>query len=292
MKLYSSSSNILDNISSYTIPISIGALLLLLSVITGAILIRRKKHAPTPEELSPKEMGIFDTLASEAIPDAYSVMIVGDAGSGKSVLCQQLVNTYLKQGKPCIYVTYDCFPNEIRDNMKSLGWDTSEPEKDGTFLFIDCYSSLAGVTSQEEHHVKQCFALSELGIAISTAIADSKQKSIRIFLDSTVSLFTRLDPAKVVEFLQDRSAQIKGENGVFFFAIGKGTVEHGLMRRLEEIVDCIMELDVLEEKGETKRKMRIKKLRGRKFTNEWISFKIEQKKGLTLQDPKRWMKKK
>lgn len=289
--IHSRPSNLWDKLNSYSIPISLGLVFLLLSAIAGTILIKRNKQAEALKTLPPQEIGIFDALAGGDI-SGVSVMIVGDAGSGKSVLCQQLVNTYLKQGKPCIYITYDCFPNEIRENMKALGWDTSEYEQNETFLFIDCYSSIAGVPSREKHNVKQPFALSELGIAMSTTIENLKQKSTRIFLDSTVPLFTRLNPAKVVEFLQDRSAQIKGENGVFLFTIGKETVEHGLIRRLEEIVDCIIELEVHEEKGEPKRKMRIKKLRGRNFINEWISFKIEQKKGLVLSIPKKWIRKK
>ncbi|MCZ2855753.1 MAG: PKD domain-containing protein [Candidatus Bathyarchaeota archaeon] len=269
--------DIWDKMNSYAMPIGIGSILIL-SAILGTILIKRNKHAVAPETSPPKEPRIFDTLASEVIPDAYSVMIVGDAGSGKSVFCQQLVNTYLKQGKPCIYVTYDCFPSEIKENMKSLGWNTSKYEQDETLLFVDCYSSIAGVTDQEKHHVEKPFELSELGIALSIAMEESKQKSTRIFLDSTVPLFTRLDPANVAEFLQDRIAKIKGENGVFFFTIGKGTVEHGLTRRLEEIVDCIIELDRHEKMVDRERRMRVNKLRGRSFHHEWISFRIEERK--------------
>ncbi len=282
IEVYSSSSNIWDILNSHKMPISIGVILLL-SAIAGTILIKRNKHTATPKTLPPKEPGIFDTLANKVIPDAYSVMIVGDAGSGKSVLCQQLVSTYLKQGKPCIYVSYDCFPNEIRENMKSLGLDTSRYEQDETFLFLDCYSSIAGVTSQEKNNVEKPFELSELGIAMSIAMKDTRQKPNRIFLDSTVPLLTRLNAAKVAEFLQDRIAKIKGENGVFFFTIGKGTVEPGLTRRLEELVDCIIEIDGHEKKVETDRRIRVKKLRGRIFHHEWVSFKIE-KKGFTISD--------
>ncbi|UCC27228.1 MAG: PKD domain-containing protein [Candidatus Bathyarchaeota archaeon] len=269
--------NIWDRMNSYAIPIGIGSVMIF-SVVLGTILIRRNKHAVTQETLPSKGLGIFDTLASEVIPDAYSVMIVGDAGSGKSVFCQQLMNTYLKQGKPCIYVTYDCFPSEIRENMKTLGWNTSKYEQDETLRFVDCYSSVAGVTHQNKHQVEKPFELSELGIALSIAVEDWTQKSTRIFLDSTVPLFTRLEPAKVAEFLQDRTAKIKGENGAFFFTIGKGIVEPGLARRLEEIVDCVIELDRHEKRVETERRMRINKLRGRRFHHEWITFSIEQGK--------------
>jgi len=232
----------------------------------------------------------FNELTAGGIPDAYSVMIIGGASSGKSVLCQQLAYEYLTQGKSCIYVTYDIFPSEVRQTMKSFGWETSKYEQEGALILVDCYSFIAGLRSEEKYYAEQPFALSDLGIAVSTAMSEVKQKSTRVFLDSTAPLFARLDASKVTEFLQDRSARIKGSKGAFFFTVGEGTVPSSLMRRLEEIVDGIIELDVHEEKGKTLRKIRIKKLRGRKVFDKWISFKIESKKGLTFLPPKNWSK--
>jgi len=239
---------------------------------------------------SPKYTGFefFDEMTANGIPDGYSVMIIGRAGSGKSMLCQQLTYKYLTQGKSCVYVTYDCFPDEVRKNMKNFHWGTSKFEQKGAFKFVDCYSYMAGVSSREENHTKQPFSLSELSILISAAMGEGegRARSTKVFLDSTAPLFTRLDPTQVINFLQDRGARIKGCEGIFFFTVGEGTVPAGLMRRLDEIVDCIVELDVSEEKGKTLRKMRIKKLRGQKFVDTWIYFGIDMKKGILFSVPK------
>lgn len=232
----------------------------------------------------------FDEMTGGGIPDAYSVMIIGGPGSGKSVLCQQLTYNCLTRGKACVYVNHDCFPDEVRENMKSFHWDTSPYEQKGSLRFVDCYSSIAGVASREKYYVERPFALYGLGIMISTVIDEAKQRSVRVVLDSTAPLFTRHDPQEVINFLQDRSARIKGDDGVFFFTVGKETVPSGLMSRLEEIVDSIIELDVHEEEGKTLRKLRIRKFRGRRFMDTWISFKVELKKGLTFLPPKGWSK--
>ena len=170
--------------------------------------------------------------------------------------------------------------------MKSFGWDISGQEQNGDFVFVDCYSSIAGKTSQEKYSAKQAFSLWELGIATSTAMSKANQRSCRVFLDSTAPLFTRLDSAKVIEFIQDRGAQIRGENGIFFFIVGKGTLQEDLRRKLEEIVDCIIEFDVTEERTQTVRRMRIRKMRGRSFSDQWVSFKIDAKRGLVPSTPK------
>ncbi len=239
---------------------------------------------------SPEYVGFefFDEITAKGIPDGYSVMIIGGVGSGKSMLCQQLTYKYLTQGKSCVYVTYDCFPEEVRKNMKNFHWSTSEFEQKGAFKFVDCYSYMAGVTSREEYHTEQPYSLSELSILISAAMGEGEERarSTRVFLDSTAPLFTRLEPAQVIKFLQDRVARIKGCAGIFFFTVGKGTVPSGLMRMLDEIVDCIVEIDIYEEKGKNLRKMRIRKLRGQKFVDAWIYFSINAKKGIVFSVPK------
>ena len=264
----------------YLIPILLGGL-----GFSVAGILRKKRETGEGFEF-------FNELTAGGIPDAYSVMIIGDAGSGKSVLSQQLAYEYLKQGKSCVYVTYDIFPSEVRQNLKSFNWNASRYEKKGTFILVDCYSSIAGLDSEEKYHIEQPFALSDLGITMSTAMDEIKHKSTRMFLDSTTPLFARVDASKVTEFLQDRSARIKGDKGVLLFTAGKGTVPSGSMQRLEEIVDCIIELNVYEEKGKTRKRMRVRKLRGRKVTDTWIPFKIELKKGITFLPPKGMVRKK
>jgi len=258
-------------IFSYVIPLSLGVLGLL---IAGAVWKRHRAGS--------KEVGFeyFNEMTNGGVPDSYSVMIIGEANSGKSTLCQQLAYTCLTQAKACVYISYDCFPDEIRKNIKGFNWDTSTYEQEGTFKFIDAYSSIANAASQEKLKLEDPFSLSDLGIAISVALEDMKEKSVNVFLDSTASLFTHIEPAEVIKFLEDRSARIKGNNGVFFFTVGKGTVPPDLMRRLEEIVDSIIELEVYKEKGSTVRKMCIRKMRGRRFHDTCTSFNIKSPNGI------------
>ncbi len=263
-------------ILQYVLPIILG----FLSFLFVGIVWKKRRTGPTPLDFD-----YFNEITAGGIPDGYSVMIIGGESSGKSILCQQLVHTYLSKEKPCIYVTYDCFPDEVRKNMKSFNWETSPHEQKGIFKFIDCYSPAADVTSEEENFVEFPFSLSDLGIAMSEVMDQVKHKSTKIFLDSTAPIFTRLEPSTVVEFLQDRSAKAKGNNSNFFYTVGKGTIPPALIRRLNEIVDCIIELDFEEENGTTSRKMRIRKLRGRRYTNTWMSFDIKSGKGMVFLSP-------
>ncbi len=237
---------------------------------TCLLVIKKRKPKHPGNKLNNSNPKIFqgiNDITDGAFPDAYSIMVVGEADSEKSVFCQQLANGYLKQGKPVLYITYDQFPEEVRTNMKELGWDIISHEEKGNFAFLDAYSSTGGKESKEKYSVKQPFALSELGIGMSMVLSAFDRNSVKIFLDSTSPLFTRVDPSKVVEFLQDRIAKVKGENATIFFTVGKGTIQENFQRRLEEMVDCVIELEVQKEKKKVVRKVHFKKIRGQKQPN-------------------------
>ena len=274
-------SSLLPTDFPYTIPIGLISVLFL----SVGLIWRRRKN-----RLKFVGFRFFDEITNGGIPEASSVMITGGPSSGKSVLCQQLAFDHLENGKTCIYISYDCFPDEVRQNMKNFLWDISIYEKEGNFRFIDCYSQIAGVETQEKYSIDQPFSLSDLGIMISEAMGSTGQKCPMVILDSTAPLFARIDSAKVLEFIQDRSARIKGENGIFLFIVGKGTVSADHMNKLEEIVDCIIELQAIEEKGKIVRRLRIKKLRGRNFLDAWIPFRVESKRGITFLARKETMK--
>jgi PKD repeat protein/KaiC/GvpD/RAD55 family RecA-like ATPase len=243
------------------------------SIIFFAIGVLWKKKNAVP---SFRDFDFFDEITDGGIPYSFSILIMGGPGSGKSMLCQQLTHKFLTNGEPCVYVTYDCFPDEVRKNMEKFHWDLSQHEHEGKFMFVDCFSSIANVASGEKHSVSQPFSFSDLGITMSKATSE-KADAPRVFLDSIVPLLTHVEPSKVVEFLQDRSARIKGINGTFIFTVGKETIESNLLSRLEELADCTIELDISTSQGKTIRRLRIKRMRGRKASDKWIRFEISSK---------------
>jgi archaellum biogenesis ATPase FlaH len=169
----------------------------------------------------------------------------------------------------------------VRENLKGFGQSTAELEKIKQLLFVDCYASTAKTKSVEEYSVSQPFSLPDLGITLSEATGEIG-KSPLVILDSIVPLLAHIDPSKVLDFLQDRSARIKGLNGVFVVSIGEETIDQKLMNRLEETVDCLIEVDMVENKGASLRQLRVRKMRGRKASDAIIQFTINPEKGIVF----------
>jgi circadian clock protein KaiC len=80
----------------------------------------------------------FDEILLGGIPKGRSIILSGPPGSGKSTFAMQFLYKGVKDyAEPGVYVTLSESPAEIRNNMKSYGWDIMKLERDGKLLLVD-----------------------------------------------------------------------------------------------------------------------------------------------------------
>ena len=91
--------------------------------------------------ISRASMGIkeLDEILGGGLPIPSALLILGDVGTGKSVLCQQFIYAQAKKGFKCTYFCIDHSPFDVRMNMISLGWDPTELEEKGLIKFVDLF---------------------------------------------------------------------------------------------------------------------------------------------------------
>jgi KaiC/GvpD/RAD55 family RecA-like ATPase len=207
-----------------------------------------------------------------------AVMVIGSPGSGKTVLMQKIMYDRLTRGKKCVYITNNDFPSRIVEDMKQLGLDVSKFE--GRIAFIDCYSGTAGKPSPQKYNVPVLTDLTNLGTQISSAANDLGPETT-FFLDSLAPLFTSLRPDPIMTFIHAVGARVKGQGGSLYFSVGTG-LDKDVLSRLEGLSDCIIELETIEKKGTSFKRLRIKKIRGRKHPRRWIEFSIEAPDGIVF----------
>ena len=69
--------------------------------------------------------GLDEILKGGFIPGA-SYLILGGAGTGKTILSLQACQESVKRKASCLYVTFAEPETSIRGNAASFGWDTAE----------------------------------------------------------------------------------------------------------------------------------------------------------------------
>ena len=249
-----------------------------LAVIAGVIYYRGKKRK---SYLAPFDH--FNTLTGGELNDG-TVAIEGNTGSGKSILSEQLMFEDLKRGRPCIFVSTSDFPSNVRAGMKSMGLDTKGYEQNGLLTFVDGYSAEAGQESPEKFSIPSAGDLTTLGMKISSSLP-SKPKGASLYFDSLVPLASKTKPESIVSFVQSIGAKMRGIGGKAVFTLGP-SVDPMVQRQLEDMSDCVVQMEAFEEGGIRRRRLKIAKLRARRHQEGWNVFAIEDGKGIIFYSKK------
>jgi len=227
--------------------------------------------------------GHFNNLTAGEL-DGGMVSIEGNTGSGKTILSEQLMFEDLKRGKPCIFVSTSDFPSNVRSGMKSMGLDVKGYEQSGLLTFVDGYSAEAGQESTEKFSVPSIGDLTTLGMKISSSLPP-QSKGASLYFDSLVPLASKTKPESIVSFVQSIGAKMRGIGGKAVFTLGP-SIDPMVQKQLEDMSDCVVQMEAFEERGVRRRRLKIAKLRARRHQEGWNVFAIEDGKGIIFYSKK------
>ncbi|MGN6089634.1 MAG: circadian clock protein KaiC [Actinomycetales bacterium] len=85
------------------------------------------------------ETGIpgFDHVSAGGLTQGRATLVVGAAGSAKTIFAGQFVVEGAKAGEPGVFVTLEEPAQELRRNFATLGWDVDKLERDELLEFVD-----------------------------------------------------------------------------------------------------------------------------------------------------------
>jgi KaiC/GvpD/RAD55 family RecA-like ATPase len=98
-------------------------------------------------------------------------------------------------------------------------------------------------------------------------------------MDSLNPLITALRIDYLINFLQTVAARVKSNNGKLCITVGTG-IEPRDLTKLEESADCVIETELQESGGGQRRRLRVKKVRGKPYNDRWARFRVEESKGI------------
>jgi KaiC/GvpD/RAD55 family RecA-like ATPase len=221
----------------------------------------------------------FYALFGGSLPDASSILISGDPGSGKTTLAQQILYDELSKSKPCIIITYDTFPSNIIERMNEFGWDPKKYQLMNKLDIIDCYSSTAGIT---EGVVPQPFDLTNVSIYLSTIMEKLGNQQITIVLDSLIPIFSETESKHAISFIQSIAGKVKKAGGKLIITLSSGSVHPELFHKVESLVDGVVELRMVEEGQMLRRYLLVRKMDRRHITPRLVQFDIIGGRGIQL----------
>jgi circadian clock protein KaiC len=127
----------------------------------------------------------FDLLTMGGLPKNRTTLVSGTAGSAKTVFATQFLAEGIRQAdEPCVFVTLEESPDDIRSNMLSLGWDIARWEADAMWVFVD-----GSPPVEQEETLIGDYDLGGLLARIQAAVAKIGAK--RLAMDAIGALFMR-----------------------------------------------------------------------------------------------------
>lgn len=79
----------------------------------------------------------LDELLGGGFPKGKCILLVGGPGSGKTIFAIQFLVAGAEGEEPGLYISLDEKPEEVKEEMSSLGWDLESLERKGKLFFID-----------------------------------------------------------------------------------------------------------------------------------------------------------
>ena len=120
--------------------------------------------------------------------------------------------------------------------------------------------------------------LNELSLLITDLLNDkAKVGKPKLIIDSLTPLFMYKDPQLVVQFLGSIAGKVKAKGGALTATVTTGTVNEDILKRLETLMDMVVELQVVEVEGRKKRRVRFAKARGQRVYEDWVPLFIGSK---------------
>ena len=212
----------------------------------------------------------------ESIPQGNNVLLMGPPGIGKTIFCENLIDVSLKNDIPCVYVTIDTTPNEVKNNFVKSGVKFDENK----IIFIDGYTWLIG-KSNEKYHIENLSNLTELNFRIISASSAVKKPFLLVF--DSVSPLSLYNPENfVLKFLQLLLAKVKEWEGVGVYVVQEGVHSSEFYNTISYLVDGIFDMKRVEEEDCICRLFRVRSISSASHETKWMPFKIESDRSVEL----------
>ncbi|MEM2904579.1 MAG: RAD55 family ATPase [Candidatus Bathyarchaeia archaeon] len=225
-------------------------------------------------------VAVIDALLEGSYPFSSAVVVSGEAGGGKTMLCQGFLGESLERGSTGIYVALDDFPDNVRKALRAAGYDVERFEAEGRLVFIDSYSCQIGLESHERY-LCDSQELSILSITITTALTEQgREGATTIVLDSFTSLLQKCGVKPSLEFLRVLVAKTRGFKADLWVKLNNRAFHPAIVAAVYDMVDGVIELRREESAEGLRNMLRVSKMRGALHKTAWTPYELHPAKGL------------
>jgi KaiC/GvpD/RAD55 family RecA-like ATPase len=232
----------------------------------------------------------LDKAIMNGIPQGYTILCLGSPGAGVELFAKRFASVNASKEAVTYFSTSER-DEDITNTMKDFGWDTNiKIVNIGTMYYEKVLAKhlevsryrLEGLTMKDIRQFKMAHAKDdEFGLQnfLTTVTYEiSKMKPpFRIVLDSLNFFLEYYNHKDVLSALRTIKAHTQHSGGVALVTLVKGVMDSHIESGIEEIVDCIIELERQRDDFEFKRNLLIRKVRNHPEKTGILAYTIDEK---------------
>jgi flagellar protein FlaH len=214
----------------------------------------------------------FDKRLGGGIPYSSLVLINGEEGTGKSIICQRLTYSFLKNNISVTYISTQYTTTEFLNQMNSLNYKITHNLIENSLRFVPVYPLIGEVKTRED-------------FAQKLIQAESLFKKDITIIDSFSSLikYSISEPSAIIELLGFFKKMIGGGKSIILTLNGED-IPAELMEEIELSSTLSIGTEIRKGEEEIKRIMTINKYTG--ALGDYIEitpFRVVPKVGLIIE---------
>lgn len=205
----------------------------------------------------------LDEIFNGGVREKSSILVTGGPGTGKSILAWQFIVEGAKIGQPGLFISAEEDLDDLRENMKSIGFDIEKYEKEKKVVLT-----------------KQSISSKKLVSIAAPLDLIKKYKIKRVALDS-LTLFEYTHLAGEMDYRKEvlDFTRIMKELGVTLLATSEKTVTDTCVEKYESedfLFDGLILLAEVRKASSFERCIHVIKMRGQSHLLGIYPFKIEK----------------
>ena len=222
----------------------------------------------------------FDHIAMGGLPARRATVVAGQAGSAKTVFAGQFLAEGVRRGQPGVFVTLEEPAGDLRDNLRTLGWDIPAWEAAGDWRFVDASPLVrADAPSQPGAYSVETLA-AQIGHAVDATGAE------RLVLDSLNAVLSlHADPTTARQLLRALVSSLRAMGLTVVLTVETPGDPGGTLSRygVEEFVaDNVVLLRNVREGPYRRRTLEVLKMRGAMHHKGDSGFTIVPGQGIVV----------
>lgn len=251
------------------------------------IIIRHITKKPVEQVYVKTGIPGFDSLMTEGILAGSSVLVEGGPGSGKTLFCLKLADTFCKQGKKVLYMSFEEPEYRLYGHLKNFGVDAEKYEKQG-LLYIKRFNALDIARSVEALLSE---AKKELLIEVQPVLIPANFSPDIVLIDSLTSIGSAFsgEESRFRIYMEQLFRYLESHKITSFLIRETGSPTHTGNNFIEKgeavsfLSDGIIAMyNVFYKSGSRGRAIEIVKMRGVEIDRKIVQCDIVRKKGIVV----------